>query len=68
MPKVQPTDLSAIERAPVSPAALTQGIWEVLRNSVATKARVDSFNWETGEYRVVLQGTLDLSENKFENP
>jgi hypothetical protein len=68
MPKVQPTDLSAIERAPASPAALTQGIWEVLRNSVATKAKVDAFNWETGEYRVVLQGTLDLNEGKFENP
>ena len=67
MPKVQPTDLSAIERAPVSPAALSQGLWEVLRNSVATKAKVDSFNWETGEYRVILQGTLDLSETKFEN-
>ena len=68
MPKILPTDLNAIERAPVSPAALTQGLWEVLRNSVASKARVDSFNWETGEYRVVLQGTLDLSETKFENP
>ena len=67
MPKVQPTDLSAIERVPVSPAALSQGLWEVLRNSVATKAKVDSFNWETGEYRVILQGTLDLNETKFEN-
>jgi len=68
MPKIQPTDLSAIERAPTSPAALTQGIWEVLSNSVATKAKVDSFNWETGEYRVVLQGTLDLEDSKFEKP
>jgi hypothetical protein len=68
MPRFQPTDLSAIERAPTSPAALTQGIWEVLSNSVATKAKVDSFNWETGEYRVVLQGTLDLEATKFEKP
>ena len=68
MPKIQPTDLSAIERVPVSPGALSQGLWEVLRNSVVSKAKVDSFNWETGEYRVVLQGTLDISETKFENP
>jgi len=68
MPKIQPADLNAIERAPVSPAALSQGLWEVLRNSVASKAKVDSFNWETGEYRVILQGTLDISDTKFENP
>ncbi len=68
MPRIQPTDLGAIERAPTSPAALSQGLWEVLSNSVASKAKVDSFNWETGEYRVVLQGTLDLEGHKFEKP
>ena len=68
MPRFQPTDLSAIERIPTSPAALTQGIWEVLSNSVVSKAKVDSYNWETGEYRVVLQGTLDLEDSKFEKP
>jgi hypothetical protein len=68
MPRFQPTDLNAIERTPTSPAALTQGIWEVLSNSLATKAKVDSYNWETGEYRVVLQGTLDLESSKFEKP
>jgi len=68
MPRFQPTDLSVIERAPTSPAALSQGLWEVLRHSLASKAKVDSYNWETGEYRVVLQGTLDLEENKFGNP
>lgn len=68
MPRIGPTDLSAIERAPVSPTALTQGLSQVLGSSVAIKARVDSFNWETGEYRVVLQGTLDLEETKFDKP
>ena len=68
MPRFQPTDLSTIERTPTSPAALTKGLWEVLSNSVVTKAKVDSYNWETGEYRVILQGTLDLEEDKFESP
>jgi hypothetical protein len=68
MPKVLPTDLGTIERAPVSPAALTQGLWEVLNNSLVAKAKVDAVNYETGEYRVVLQGTLDLEETKFETP
>ena len=60
-------DLNALERAPTSPAALTQGMWDVLSHSVAVKAKVDSFNLDTGEYRVVLQGTLDQLE-KFEKP
>ncbi|MGH7731858.1 MAG: hypothetical protein ACRENJ_11485 [Candidatus Eiseniibacteriota bacterium] len=68
MPRISPTNLSAIERTPASPAALTRGVAELLGNSVAAKAKVDAYNWETGEYRVVLQGTLDLEETKFDNP
>lgn len=68
MPGIRPEDLKSIERAPTSPAALKNGLWEVLSNSVVTKAKVDSYNWETGEYRVVLQGTLDLEATKFEGP
>jgi len=67
MPRMSPTNLSAIERAPASPAALTRGVAELLGNSVTAKAKVDAYNWETGEYRVVLQGTLDLEETKFDN-
>ena len=67
MPRIGPTDLGAIERTPSSPAALTHGIWEALSNSVTAKVKVDSVNRETGEYRVVLHGTLDLEETKFEN-
>ncbi len=62
------TNLDALERAPTSPASLTQGVWEVLSHSVAVKAKVDSFNFDTGEYRIVLQGTLDQEEKRFEKP
>lgn len=68
MPRISPTDLSAIERTPASPASLTRGVGELLGNSVTAKAKVDAYNWETGEYRIVLQGTLDLQETKFGNP
>lgn len=68
MPKIRVTDLNAIERTPTSPASLTQGVWEVLSHSVAIKAKVDSYNYNTGEYRIVLQGTLDQEETKFEKP
>ena len=68
MPRLSPTDLSAIERSPASPASLTRGVGELLGNSVTAKAKVDAYNWETGEYRIVLQGTLDLEETKFGNP
>lgn len=66
MPRINPTDLSAIERSPASPASLSRGVGEVLGNSVTAKAKVDSYNMETGEYRVVLHGTLDLEETKFD--
>jgi len=68
MPRINLTDLSAIERSPASPASLTRGVGELLGNSVTAKAKVDSYNWETGEYRVVLHGTLDLEETKFGSP
>ena len=68
MPRIGPTDLGAIERTPTSPASLKNGIWEVLSNSVAAKAKVEMNNWQTGEYRIVLHGTLDLEDTKFEKP
>jgi hypothetical protein len=68
MARISPTNLSAIERSPASPASLSRGVGELLTNSVAAKAKVDAYNWETGEYRVILQGTLDLEETKFDQP
>ncbi len=69
MPGIRPEDLRNIERIPTSPGALSRGLWGVLSNSVAAKVRVDSCNWETGEYRIVLNGTLDTVETgSFETP
>ncbi len=64
MQRIGPTDIKRIERSPTSPAALTNELREVLNSSMTTKAKIESYNWETGEYRVVLQGTLDLEDTK----
>ena len=59
-------DLKSIETAPTSPAALRAKIGEMILNSSVSRARVEALNMETGEYRVVLQGTLDKEETKWE--
>jgi hypothetical protein len=38
----------------------------MILHSTVSRAKVDAFNPETGEYRVVLQGTLDKDETKWE--
>jgi hypothetical protein len=37
-------------------------------HSISSKAKVEGFNLETGEYRVILQGTLDLDEASSQKP
>ena len=68
MPRMDPNALSAIERTQMSPKALSTGIWDVVSHSISTRAKVEGFNAETGEYRVVLQGTLDLDETSTTKP
>jgi hypothetical protein len=65
---MDPNALSAIERTQMSPNALSTGIWDVVSHSISTRAKVEGFNAETGEYRVVLQGTLDLDETSTKKP
>jgi hypothetical protein len=65
---MDPNALSAIERTQMSPNALSTGIWDVVSHSISTRAKVEGFNAETGEYRVVLQGTLDLDETSTQKP
>jgi hypothetical protein len=65
MARFRMDDLKTIEHAPTSPASLRSKITEVILSSTQAKARVESINPETGEYRVVLQGTLDREASKF---
>ncbi len=66
MPRFYVHDLRSIESAPTSPGALRTKIGEMLIHSTVARARVEALNPETGEYRVVLQGTLDKEETRFE--
>jgi hypothetical protein len=66
MPRFRLQDLPSLETSPTSPATLRMKIGELLIHSVNAAARVEIVDKETGEYRVVLQGTLDQEELKFE--
>ena len=55
-------DISTLETSPTSPAALRAKIGELIIHSVNAAAQVEMINRESGEYRVVLQGTLDLED------
>ena len=59
-------DLRSLENSPTSPGSLRAKIGEMIVNSTTARAKVEAINPETGEYRVILQGTLDREETKFE--
>ena len=60
-------DLPTLEKSPTSPLTLRNKIGEMLFNSTQAVATVEIVNKETGEYRVVLQGTLDTEESRVED-
>jgi hypothetical protein len=41
-------------------------IGEMITHSTVCRAKVEGVNPDTGEYRIVLQGTLDKEETPFE--
>lgn len=59
-------DVHTVENAPTSPGSLKNKIGEMILNSTTCRAKVDAVNPDTGEYRIVLQGTLDKEETKFD--
>lgn len=58
MTKYPVEHLRELERVPRSPLALSNDLWDVLSNSLSARVTLEACNRETGEYRVVLQGTL----------
>jgi hypothetical protein len=64
--KIHVHNLRSLENAPTSPARLRTRIGEVILHSSVARAKVEALNPETGEYRVVLQGTLDRDDFEFE--
>ena len=66
MARFRMQDIRSVERTPTAPGTLRSKIGELLISSVNCTARVDALNMETGEYRIVLQGTLDKEDTKFD--
>ena len=56
-------DFKYFDRTPTSPQALNWNISNLMYSSVSCRAKVENCNTETGEYRIVLTGTLDLDPN-----
>lgn len=59
MSRFRINDLSNLEVSPTSPGGLRSKIGDLLVNSISAAAQVEMVNRKTGEYRVILQGTLD---------
>ncbi len=59
-------DIRCIENSPTAPGTLKNKLGEMLFSSINCTAKVEGFNLDTGEYRIVLQGTLDKEESRFD--
>ncbi len=66
MARFKMEDLRALEQAPTSPGALGTKFGELIVSSTSVRAKVEGMNTETGEYRIVLQGTLDWKDAKWD--
>ena len=66
MPRFRIQDVHTVEHSPTSPATLRSKVSEMIVSSTICRAKIEALNPETGEYRVVLQGTLDREDNKWE--
>jgi len=59
-------DFPLLETAPTSAGALRAKLGEMLISSTSARVRIESVNPQTGEYRIVLQGTLDTETTPFD--
>ena len=64
MAKFKIQDLRLVESVPQNPTNLSSKLGDMILSSTNLKAKVEVLNPETGEYRVVLQGTLAKDEPK----
>ncbi len=62
MARFRINDIHTVEAAPTSPATLQSKIGEMILSSTTVRAKVEAINSDTGEYRIVLQGSLDKAD------
>ena len=65
MPHFGIHDLRSLEGKPTSPGAMRAKVGELVLHSTVCRAKVEIINPDTGEYRIVLQGSLDKEGSKF---
>ena len=68
MPRFRIQDIQLLENTPTSAGSLRSKVGEMIVDSTNFRVKVDSMNPDTWQYRVVLQGTLDKEDTKFEQP
>ncbi len=66
MPHFRIHDLRTLESTPTSPGVMQTKVGELVLHSTVCRAKVEIINPDTGEYRIVLQGSLDKEGSKFE--
>ena len=66
MRRFKETDIAGFELSPTSPGSLRKKVAALIESSTTYRAKVDSFDPASGQYRIVLQGTLDTQDNPFE--
>lgn len=59
-------DFDLLETSPTSASSLRAKLGEMLLSSTSARVKVENANTRTGEYRIVVQGTLDLEKMPFE--
>ena len=59
-------DFPLLETSPTSAATLRTKLGEMLTSSTSARVHVESMDPKTGEYKVIVLGTLDKEETPFE--
>ncbi|MFQ5876254.1 MAG: hypothetical protein ACE5JH_00965 [Acidobacteriota bacterium] len=59
-------DFPLLEVSPTSASALRTKLGEMLISSTSARVRVESIDEQSGEYRIVLHGTLDMEKTPFD--
>lgn len=59
-------DFQLLETTPTSAAGLRSKLGEMLISSTSARVRVESVDPATGEYQIVLHGTIDTEQTPFD--
>jgi hypothetical protein len=66
MPRFRIQDFWFLEKSPTSPHSMKNKISDLIYCSTWSKAKVESVNPDTGEYRIVLSGNLEREDSKWD--